>query len=120
MLHYKMNYYRSASRWEGVGGGGGGGFLSASLQAVGTGSLQPGFLSHYSCAHVILSLKEDLDCRPDLAVSWCPCGAVAGSLLSAPPASQSLPPCGSARWFSDPGRLFETPSCAEETNTEPQ
>ena len=90
-------------------GGSEGGLLlgtTASLQAVGTGSLQPGFLRHYSCADVILSLKEDLDCRPDLATSRCAGGAVGGAPSSAPPALQSLPPCGSARWFSDPGRLF--------------
>ena len=86
----------------------------ASLQAIGTGSLQTGFLSHYSCADVILSLKEDLDCRPDLAVSCCPWRAVPAALFFAPPVLQSLPPCGSARWFSDPGWLFLTPSCAEE------
>ena len=49
-----------------------------------------------------------------VAGSRCPWGAVAGALSSAPPALQSLPPCGSARWFSDPGRLFQRPSCAEE------
>lgn len=60
-----------------------------------------------------LSLKEDLDYRPDLAVSCFPWRAAAGALFSAPPALQSLPPCGSARWSLGPGQLSLTPSCAE-------
>lgn len=115
-LLYMMNYNRSANRWEGVGG-----FLSAVWHnSVSAGyrdrkcaCMHAGFLSHCSCVDVSLSLKEDLDCGPDLAVSCCPWRAAAGALFSAPPALQSSPPCGSARWSSGPGRLSWTPSCAE-------
>lgn len=62
---------------------------------------------------VDLSFKEDLECRPDLAVSCCPWRATAGALFSALPALRFLPPCGSARLFLGPGHLFWTPSCAE-------
>lgn len=108
-----MKYYRSANRWESSGASCLPLGTIASLQAIGTGSLSAGFLSHCSCADVNLSLKEDLDCRPDLAVSCCLWRAAAGALFSAPPALQFSPPCGSARWFSGPGRLSSTPSCAE-------
>ena len=90
-------------------GGSEGGLLlgtTASLQAIGTGSLQPGLLRHYSCADVILSLKEDLDCRPDLATSRCPGEQLVVDFPLLLLLFKSLPPCGSARWFSDPGRLF--------------
>ena len=60
----------------------------------------------------------------DLALGWCwrPLlstaaavgAAVASSRCPWGAALQCLPPCGSARWFSDPGGLFQTPSCAEE------
>lgn len=104
---------------------GGGGFLSAAgHNGVSAGyrdrksaCMLAGFLSHCRCADVALSLKEDLDCRPDLAVSCCPWRAAAGALFSAPPALQSSPPCGSARWFLGPGRLSWTPSCAERITT---
>lgn len=115
-LLYMMKYYRSANRREGVGG-----FLSAVWHnSVSAGyrdrkcaCMHAGFLSHCGCVDVSLSLKEDLDCRPDLAVSCCPWRAAAGALFFAPPALQSSPPCGSARWSSGPGRLSWTPSCAE-------
>lgn len=109
-------YCRSVNRLEVVGG-----FLSA----VGHNSISAGyryrksayvlagFLSHCSYADVTLSCKEDLGCRPDLVVSCCPWRAAAGALSAAPPALQSSPPCGSARWSSGPGRLSWTPSCAE-------
>ncbi len=104
-----------------VSRGGRRGFLSA----VGHNSVSAGcgdrksafmlaaFLSHRSSADVTLSLKEDLVCGSDLSVSCCPWRAAAGAPFSAPPALQSSPPCGSARWFSGPGRLSWTPSCAE-------
>lgn len=115
-----MKYYRSANRLRGRWGWGGVCFLSAfGHNSVSAGyrdrksaCMLAGFLSHYSCADVILSLKEDLRCRPDLAVSCCPWRATAGALSSAPLALQSSPPCGFARWFSGPGRLFWRPSCA--------
>lgn len=95
-----MQYYRSANRQEGAGG-----FLSAvGHNSVSAGyrdrksaCMHAGFLSHCSRADVTLSLKEDLDCRPDLAVSCYPWRAVAGALFSAPLALQSSPPCGSAQ-----------------------
>lgn len=85
----------------------------ASLHAIGTGSLPASSLTHGSCAHGTLSLKEDLDYRTDLVVSCCPWREAAGVLFSVPPVLQFSPPCGSAQWFSDPDQLSSTPSCAE-------
>lgn len=76
--------------------------MKASLQATGTGS------------HTKTS--EASVCRADLVVSCCPWRAAAGALSSVLLALQSLPLCGSALWFSAPGLLSWTPSCA--TNTQ--
>lgn len=88
---HTMKYYRSADRWAGVGG-----FLSAGHNSISAGyrdrksaCMPAGFLSHCSCADVTLSLKEDLDCSPDLAVSCCPWRAAAGALFFALLALQS-------------------------------
>lgn len=115
-LLYVMKYCRSANRWEGVRGflsAVGHNSISAGYRDRKSACMLAGFLSHCSYADVTLSRKEDLNCRPDLAVSCCPWRAAAGALFSAPPALQSSPPCGSARWFLGPGRLSWTPSCAE-------